>query len=107
MSNIKVVVQDGNNVNLQVTPTPDVIVRLDRSIAGANGPTGPAGLNGPTGPAGTSGPTGATGAPGPAGGPTGPTGDAGPTGPTGAGGAADGSAALVRALARVLLAAGV
>ena len=91
MSNIKVVVQDGNNVNLQVTPTPDINVRLDRSVAGATGPTGPTGASGSPGPSvtGPTGPTGAQGNPGiGATGPTGPTGAAstiaGPTGPTGA-----------------------
>lgn len=89
MSNIKVVVQDGNNVNLQVTPTPDINVRLDRSVMGPTGPMGPTGSGptGPTGATGLSGPTGPTGSMGPTGsGPTGPTGDtgaAGPTGPTG------------------------
>lgn len=87
MSNIKVVVQDGNNVNLQVTPTPDISVRLDRSVMGPTGPMGPTG-SGPTGPAGATGPTGSigpTGSVGPAGstGPTGPTGNTGSSGPTG------------------------
>ena len=50
MSNIKVSVQDGNNVNLQVTPQPRIDLRIDRGIGG---PTGPQGLTGPTGSTGT------------------------------------------------------
>ena len=37
MSNIKVNVLDGNNVNLQVTPQPRIDLRVDRSVAGATG----------------------------------------------------------------------
>jgi len=43
MSNLKVTVLDGNNVNLEVVPQPRVEARIDRGIAGAAGPTGPAG----------------------------------------------------------------
>ena len=46
MSNIKVSVQDGNNVNLQVTPQPRIDLLIDKGIAG------PAGAQGPTGPQG-------------------------------------------------------
>jgi hypothetical protein len=50
MSNIKVSVQDGNNVNLQVTPQPRIDLRVDK---GGFGPTGPQGATGPQGNAGT------------------------------------------------------
>jgi hypothetical protein len=50
MSNIKVSVQDGNNVNLLVTPQPRIDLRIDKGIGG---PTGPQGLTGPTGATGT------------------------------------------------------
>ena len=80
MSNIKVSVQDGNNVNLQVTPQPRIDLRIDRAISGATGPTGPQG-SGPTGPTGAIGPTSNTGPTGPTG--VGPTGAQGPTGVTG------------------------
>jgi hypothetical protein len=49
MSDIKVTVVDGNNVNLLVTPTPRNIINVDR---GQFGPTGPYGPTGPTGPQG-------------------------------------------------------
>ena len=50
MSNLKVTVLDGNNVNLEVVPQPRVEARIDR---GVSGPTGPSGPIGPTGPQGT------------------------------------------------------
>jgi len=50
---------------------------------GAQGPAGPTGAQGPQGPAGPNGPTGATGPQGPAG-PTGPAGPQGPAGPASA-----------------------
>ncbi len=59
MSNIKVAVQDGNNVTLQVTPQPRIDLSVDR---GAAGPAGSAGPTGPPGAAGTAGPTGPSGA---------------------------------------------
>ena len=46
MSNIKVSVQDGNNVNLQVTPQPRIDLVIDRGAAGPIGPTGPTGSQG-------------------------------------------------------------
>ena len=49
MSDIKVTVVDGNNVNLLVTPTARTVVNVDR---GQYGPTGSAGPTGPTGPQG-------------------------------------------------------
>lgn len=49
MSSIKVSVQDGNNVQLLVTPQPRIDLTIDK---GAVGPTGPAGTAGPTGPQG-------------------------------------------------------
>ena len=92
MSNIAVTVEDGNNINLQVTPQPRIDLTLDRGAFGPTGPTGPQGLVGPTGPQGDVGPTGPQGDVGPTGpqgdiGPTGPQGDIGPTGPTGPTGA--------------------
>lgn len=56
-------------LNVTVGSTPDVVVTLDRGVAG---PPGTAGPTGPAGPAGTAGPTG-------------PSGPAGPTGPAGQG----------------------
>lgn len=50
MSNIKVNVIDGNNVNLQVVPQPRIDLRIDRGVLG---PTGPQGATGPTGATGT------------------------------------------------------
>lgn len=52
MSDIKVSVVDGNNVNLLVTPAARTVVNVDR---GMYGPTGPAGTNGTTGPTGPQG----------------------------------------------------
>ena len=52
MSSIKVSVQDGNNVQLLVTPQPRIDLTIDK---GAFGPTGPAGTPGPTGPTGPQG----------------------------------------------------
>jgi len=52
MSNLKVTVLDGNNVNLEVVPQPRVEARIDR---GVSGPTGPSGVAGPTGPTGQQG----------------------------------------------------
>jgi len=43
MGPIQVIVEDGNNVILEVTPTPDTNVILDRGIAGPTGPQGPTG----------------------------------------------------------------
>lgn len=34
MPNLNVVVVDGNNINVQVTPTPDQVITIDRGIAG-------------------------------------------------------------------------
>jgi hypothetical protein len=47
MGPIQVVVQDGNNVILEVTPTPSTTVILDRGIAGPPGPTGTGDVDGP------------------------------------------------------------
>ena len=84
MSNLKVTVLDGNNVNLEVVPQPRVEARIDRGVAGPTGPMGPAGVGptGPTGATGEIGPTGSTGATGPTGA-QGIQGDIGPTGPQG------------------------
>lgn len=49
MSNIKVNVIDGNNVNLQVVPQPRIDLTIDRGIAGMTGPTGPTGPQGTAG----------------------------------------------------------
>lgn len=34
MANLNVVVVDGNNINVQVTPTPDQVINIDRGVAG-------------------------------------------------------------------------
>ena len=47
MGPIQVVVEDGNNLVLEVTPTPDTTVILDRGIAGPPGPAGTGDVNGP------------------------------------------------------------
>ena len=47
MGPIQVVVQDGNNLVLEVTPTPNTTVILDRGIAGPPGPAGTGDVNGP------------------------------------------------------------
>ena len=47
MGPIQVVVQDGNNLVLEVTPTPSTTVILDRGIAGPPGPTGTGDVDGP------------------------------------------------------------
>jgi trimeric autotransporter adhesin len=46
MSNVSVIVEDGNNVNLIVDNSNDVVVVVDRSAVGATGPQGPAGPSG-------------------------------------------------------------
>ena len=46
MSNISVLVQDGNNVQLQVTPQPRIDLLVDKGVAG---PTGATGATGPQG----------------------------------------------------------
>lgn len=46
MSNLKVTVLDGNNVNLEVVPQPRIEARIDRGIAGPTGPIGPTGPQG-------------------------------------------------------------
>lgn len=47
MGPIQVVVQDGNNLVLEVTPTPNTTVILDRGIAGPPGPQGLGDVDGP------------------------------------------------------------
>jgi hypothetical protein len=47
MGPIQVVVQDGNNLVLEVTPTPNTTVILDRGIAGPPGPMGDGDVDGP------------------------------------------------------------
>jgi hypothetical protein len=47
MGPIQVVVEDGNNLVLEVTPTPDTTVILDRGIAGPPGPAGDGDVDGP------------------------------------------------------------
>jgi hypothetical protein len=46
MSNIKVNVIDGNNVNLQVVPQPRIDLLIDRGAAGPQGQQGPTGPQG-------------------------------------------------------------
>lgn len=48
MGPINVVVQDANNLVLEVTPTAETSVILDRGIAGPPGPMGDGDVNGPT-----------------------------------------------------------
>jgi hypothetical protein len=38
MANLNVSVVDGNNVSVQVTPTPNQIITIDRGVAGPPGP---------------------------------------------------------------------
>jgi hypothetical protein len=47
MGPIEVVVEDGNNIVLEVTPTPNTTVILDRGIAGPPGPAGAGDVDGP------------------------------------------------------------
>jgi hypothetical protein len=47
MGPIQVVVEDGNNLVLEVTPTPNTTVILDRGIAGPPGPMGDGDVDGP------------------------------------------------------------
>jgi len=49
MSNISVTVQDGNNVQLQVTPQPRIDLLVDKGVAGPTGATGATGATGPQG----------------------------------------------------------
>jgi hypothetical protein len=37
MGNITVNVEDGNNINLQVTPTPRQVIQINRGVQGASG----------------------------------------------------------------------
>ena len=46
MSNISVAVQDGNNVQLLVTPQPRIDLLVDKGVAGPTGPYGPTGPQG-------------------------------------------------------------
>jgi hypothetical protein len=46
MSNISVNVQDGNNVQLLVTPQPRIDLLVDKGVAGPTGPYGPTGPQG-------------------------------------------------------------
>lgn len=46
MSNISVSVQDGNNVQLLVTPQPRIDLLVDKGVAGPTGPYGPTGPQG-------------------------------------------------------------
>jgi Collagen triple helix repeat (20 copies) len=93
-------------VQVNIEPTPNVVVQVDRAIVpqgatgaqGATGPQGPAGATGASGIQGSTGPAGSTGATGPQGstgaqgatgqtGATGPQGSTGPIGPQGSTGA--------------------
>lgn len=49
MSNISVAVQDGNNVQLLVTPQPRIDLLVDKGVAGPTGATGATGSTGPQG----------------------------------------------------------
>ena len=49
MNNISVTVQDGNNVQLQVTPQPRIDLLVDKGVSGPTGATGPTGPTGATG----------------------------------------------------------
>jgi len=37
MANLNVSVQDGNNLNVQVTPTPKQVIQINRGVKGADG----------------------------------------------------------------------
>jgi len=43
MANISVLVTDGNNIAVEITPVPTQVITIDRGIAGPVGPPGPAG----------------------------------------------------------------
>jgi hypothetical protein len=40
MANLNVTVIDGNNLNVQVTATPNQVITIDRGVAGPAGPPG-------------------------------------------------------------------
>lgn len=46
MANLNVSVIDGNNINVQVVPTPSQTITIDRGIAGPSGPPGPSTIGG-------------------------------------------------------------
>jgi hypothetical protein len=37
MANLNVTVQDANNINVQVTPTPKQVIQINRGVAGKDG----------------------------------------------------------------------
>lgn len=40
MANLNVLVTDGNNLKVEVTPTPSQIIQINRGVAGPPGPAG-------------------------------------------------------------------
>lgn len=46
MANLNVRVQDGNNVNVQVTPLPQQKIEISRGLTGPQGPAGPNNIGG-------------------------------------------------------------
>lgn len=46
MASLNVTVQDSNNLNVQVIPTPNQIINIDRGAAGPIGPPGPNAIGG-------------------------------------------------------------
>lgn len=46
MANLSVRVQDGNNINVQVTPVPQQKIEISRGLTGPTGPAGPNSIGG-------------------------------------------------------------
>jgi hypothetical protein len=46
MASLNVTVVDANNLNVQVTPTPNQVINIDRGVAGPAGPPGPNSIGG-------------------------------------------------------------
>jgi hypothetical protein len=46
MASLNVTVIDANNLNVQVTPTPNQVINIDRGVAGPVGPPGPNSIGG-------------------------------------------------------------
>lgn len=46
MANLKVTVQDGNNLNVQVTPLPQQKIEISRGLVGPAGPSGESNIGG-------------------------------------------------------------
>lgn len=46
MASLNVTVADSNNLNVQVVPTPNQVITIDRGVAGPAGPAGPNSIGG-------------------------------------------------------------